>query len=330
MHFNSTYLKILAVTLLIGSGLTGSAFAQINTADSLGFRFNNSYLGARSVALAEAPVSDAPQINGMYSNPATLLFSSGSMQLTGNSLYNPANNVMIQNLTTPLFSSDDMFLGMGVSLQHQGSSQLASTESPHPRFNQYDFSLAYAWKLHPTLSLGSRVDLAYGNANNTEKFASTAALGFTYTPSSSISYGIVYKGTGYRYKQLGSGLYYRTNDDGTTILSRHQLPHRLELGAALSFPSQINESQFVLTFSNEKVFGEPGLIYRGGLEVFMTQAISLRGGYFYSSPDANGARFGIGIDLVPLTISYSYASGNPELTGQFHQISISANLFNKP
>lgn len=322
----SLVIKALISVFIASICISGTAFAQINTADSLGFHFNSSYLGARSIALADAQMADAAGINGMYSNPATVLFARSRSQLTGNSLYNPAYNVMIQNLTTSLVSSDNTFLGLGVGMQHQGYSPLASTSSPYLLFNQYDLSVAYAGKLHPTVSIGTRIDVSYGKTGDSESFASTAALGFIYTPSSSVSYGIVYKGTGYTNKEIGSGLYYRTDNDGTTTLSRHELPHRLELGAALRFPSQINESTFVLTFANEKVFGEPGLIYRGGLEVFITQALSLRGGYFYSSPKANGVRMGMGIDFFPISLSYSYAPDNPELIGQFHQLGISVNF----
>lgn len=318
------FLGILFVLLLF---VTDTSNAQVNLPpDSTGFHFWYSSHDARSTAMANATVADPLTINEFNSNPASLPFNPRLPDITTHSIYNASRNVLIENITGSIKMRQNRYLSIGVTFQQSGLSFSPLVNTNQLSFSEYSLDLAYTQLVSPTFSFGAKVSSTYGTTEQNDAWTANASLGLFYAPTSSISYGIIYKGTGYQTDWLGSGLQYSrlVGSEHTDVITAER-PHRLELGATLRFPSLSNYPDFVLSFTNEKLFNMPGLVYRGGIELYLIESIALRGGYFHSSY-IQGGRVGLGLHFNPISIDYAYAPTNLELTGQTHQLSISANF----
>lgn len=302
------------------------------TSDSLGFHLMDSVLGARSSSLANTQVSDSYSLEGIYSNPASFLFSETNTKVLVNSFYSPYYNVVAQNITGVIKRNDRHYFALGGSLKHTGPEI-----DPFPKptrflnFTQIGLSLNYATMISSTFSMGLGLNSVYGITDDVSDWAIRSRIGLFYAPSPSVSYGVSYSGFGSsRYTNLGGGLLYSYQENetgegnGTTLLIE-RAPHRLEIGTTFRFPTLSNQPNFKLSFANEKIFGEPGLIYKGGLEIYPFDLIALRGGYFYS-PYAQGGRAGIGLLLSGVTIDYAFANSLIGINGNAHLISISLNF----
>lgn len=317
---------IFLICCLFGSAFPNQTAAQ-NPAipDTTEFHFWYASFDARSMALANATIADPLTSSGLYSNPAILPFNTELPRLAFHSVYNSQRNIFTENLSSPIVNQNDKKLLVGATFLHNGPDDIPLSESRQLLFTQINFDLAYGQMLTSSLSMGFKLNVDYGNTESTSSITSNTSLGFIYSPSPMISYGIVYKGTGYQNKWLGSGLlYYRTGQEATQI-STVELPQRLEIGASLRFPSLAEHPDFVLSFSNEKLFGEPGLVYRGGIEIYVLDQLSLLGGYFHSS-FVSGGRAGLGLHFDSMKINYAYTPNNLDLSGRSHLLSISLIL----
>lgn len=293
--------------------------------DSTEFHFWYSTFDARSMALANATMADPLSSSGLYSNPGLLPFNSNQPGMVFHSAYNSQRNIFTENLTAPILNRNNKKLLLGATLLHNGPDRVLPTNNRQLLFTQFNVDIAYGQMLAPSISMGFKLNIDYGRTETANSITSNASLGFIYSPSPMISYGLVYKGTGYQNEWLGSGLsYYRTGQEATQITTI-ELPQRLEMGATLRFPSLTEHPDFVLSFSNEKLFGEPGLIYRGGIEIYVLDELSLLGGYFHSSM-VKGGRVGLGVLFESMKINYAYTHNNLDLSGKSHLLSISINI----
>lgn len=296
--------------------------AQTGTADSSAWHFWYFRPDARSSSLAGATVSDPLNRVGVYANPAQIAMRTFATGFSVNTSYLRAASVAAENVTVPLFTESGGTMMAGATFHHPVESSTGYTWSNRPNFRQIRFDLAYAQIILPRLSVGLGIQGSYGSTDAGGRWTGNATLGFYYSATSMLSYGLVYRGTGYRNDWLGSGLvYYRNPTDSETRIVTVPVPHRLELGATLRFPAVSEHPEFILSFSNEKLFGQQGLVYRGGLEFFLSRSLILRGGYFYSNP-VQGARLGGGLLLDPVEIDYSFTFSTLDRTGSVHQLSL--------
>lgn len=319
------YLIIFFIFLWIFLFIPDKSYGQFVTQDTTEYRFWYSGFDARSTAMADANVADPFNLNGLYANPATLVFSTASSPVINNSLFNPSRGIILENLTASLKSTSSYRLVGGLTIQ---SSALKSDPLLNPgqlKLSQVDMTLGYAWMIHPSLSAGLRLNSMYGQTSESNVWTYNGSLGFLYAPSSSVSYGIVYKGSGIHEGWIGAEPFYQLNEENKTIVYSVSAPHRLELGVTLRFPSLAAYPDIVLSFSNEKIFGVDGLIYKGGTEIKIQDYMVLRGGYFFS-PFAEGGRFGLGFLFDAFKLDYAYAPTNIDITGRSHQVSITFNL----
>lgn len=330
-HFIPTYaagtigISVVACLFLNMIPLAGSAQERPVLPGNSGAAYYFWYSGfdARSTALADATVADPLTISGIYSNPASIIFNSRHPRLAVHSLYNSSRNIFVENITSSVSLARDKKIALGVTIHHRGFMKSYFMPDNQLTFAQYDFNLAYAQALTPTLSMGINIKSMYGEAETNSAWTNNASLGLFYAPSASVSYGVVYRGTGYQNKELGSGMYFhQAGADGNTTVFLTELPHRLEVGTTLRFPYLDTYPDFVLSFSSEKLFEESGFIYRGGIEIYILKTIILRGGYFHSSP-VEGMRFGGGLLFNSVTLNYSYAVNNLDQSGESHQLTIS-------
>lgn len=302
-----------------------SSAQTATNSDTTNFHFWYSSLDARAVSLAGATMADPLTSNGLYSNPGILPFNNNRPQLSLHTVYNSQHNILTENATASLLKNKDKHLLLGATLLHNGPDKISIANGDQLSFTQLNLALAYGQMITSSLSVGGRIKMDYGHSWSGDKFASDASLGFIYSPSSKISYGLVYKGTGFQNAWLGSGLsFFKTGAQHTQITTT-QLPQRLELGATLRFPSLAKHPDFVLSLSNEKMFGKRGLVYKGGLEVYLLDNLTIRGGYFHS-PFVEGGRLGLGLLLNSFKIDYAYSYNNLDLNGSSHLLSITVNL----
>lgn len=299
-----------------------SSYGQVLAEDEMEYRLWYSGFDARSSAMANANVADPFDLNGLHTNPAIPVFSSNSPALISNSLYNPDRAVVLENITVSLNRHTSHRLTGSATVQSSRLSENLVSTPGQMQFTQVDLTLGYSWLLFQTLSAGLAVHSLYGKTATSEVLTHNASFGFLYEPSSLVSYGLVYRGTGIAENRLGAEPVYELTEESETIVTGIQAPHRLELGLTLRFPSLVRYPDFILSLSNEKIFGVDGLIYRGGLEVNVQNFLALRGGYFFS-PFAEGSRLGLGFLLDAFRLDYAFAPTSIDMTGKSHQISIS-------
>ena len=73
----------------------------------------------------------------------------------------------------------------------------------------------------------------------------------------------------------------------------------------MRFPSTSNATVFTLSVVNEKVFGQDGILYKGGMEVYLMKFLGLRGGYIFEPNLGGSARFGLGLRSDHFQLDYS-------------------------
>lgn len=327
---------ILSV-LLVGIGLFhGESVKAQFSSDSTGMYFSNLAYGARSISLANTDVSDSYSLEGIYTNPAAFLFSENNFRVSSNFFHNTDHNVTSENLNAIITRSNQQFLAVGTSFHHNNPSGFTLAQPKTPvQFNQFGASVFYASLLTSTLSIGGGLSGVYGYTEDDWDWGITSNLGLFYAPSTSVSYGLAYSGVGGRRDNLGAGLWYApTQDpgsseedelDNSTVINLARAPHRLDIGATFRFPAMSPQPNFKISFANEKIFGEPGLIYKVGLEIFPSEIIALRGGYLFSQY-LSGLRLGLGFMLENLTVDYSFAETTLGVQGYSHQLGVSISL----
>lgn len=314
------------VFCLLLSTITMSGRAQSILPDTTKFKHWYSSFDARSASMANANVADRLNSNRMYANPALLPYNTNLSGLAVHSVYHSEKNVLTENVTASLFRSENRRLLLGTTFLSNGPSSSPIGSTDQLSFTELNVDLAYGQMLNSSLSMGFRLNGNYGQTESDNSFTTNASVGFVYAPSSMVSYGLVYKGTGFQNDFFGAGLsYFRPEGAEATQLSTTKLPQRLEIGTTLRFPSLAEHPDFVLSFSNEKLFGESGLVYRGGIEIYVIDKMRLRGGYFHS-PIAQGLRVGLGMEFGPVQMDYAYADNNLDLSGHSHLMSISLDF----
>jgi hypothetical protein len=92
----------------------------------------------------------------------------------------------------------------------------------------------------------------------------------------------------------------------------------------MRFPSQdTTRKQFLgITIANEKILGQDGLIYRGGIEVFPSSVLALRLGYEVG-PELSGYACGAGLVVNVVRLDYALSRQG---VGFLHYATITCEL----
>lgn len=278
--------------------------------------------GARTAALGDATVADIRDLSAINMNPAALSFVSDINSVQVNTIQNWNNNLMLENLTFPVFKYAKHTIAAQLGFHHRGlelTNILGTTPLPQPNMLMYQFDLAYSISFQDVLSFGVFNNISFAQNEIAQYWTYYPILGLLYAPSHSISYGIVFRG-------LGRSVTYLFPDNRTTALGSQNLRESLELGATLQLPVDLKATSFAIYFANEKRFGQDGLWYKAGLEIDRLSYLSLRGGIILQ-PETNiyAPRFGIGIvtNMVELNYAISY---DKRLYERFHQLGLTLHL----
>lgn len=318
-------LSVLACCLLLGISTIPAMAQSSESSENPGYQFWYATFDARSMSMANATSADPLNPNKLYSNPGLLPFNPQKTALGFHSSYNSTYNVLVENITSTAFSGKDKKMVIGATMLTNSNKTIPSQPATQLSFTQFNLDVAYGQMLTSSLSMGVKVNVDYGKTEAGSAYTTNASVGAIYAPSTIVSYGLVYRGTGYRTEWLGSGLSYIGSAQGPTQISATKLPHRLEIGTTLRLPSMAEYPDFAISLSNEKLFGEPGLVYRGGLEIYFWDKFVMRGGYFYSS-FVQGGRVGAGFVLEPLKINYAFANNTLDQNGRNHLLSITLDF----
>ena len=308
---------LLGIILTVLLFMPGTTHAQ-GDLDTLQVETN--FPGARSYALGGATMAHAYNVSSIVLNPATLSFIREQRQVGVNTFHNWTNNMISEELDLPIARVGIHSAALRVSaittgyetFNYQGTSPLRK-----PNFKRYQFTGAYSVAVTDVLSAGVLANLFYAEGLNNNTWDASFDFGILYSPLSSASYGIALRG-------IGPEVNYYMNRRGETNLFLQDKQQSLEISGTFYFPDFAEHKTFILSFSNEKVFSEDGLRYRGGLEILPIKQLAARAGYVYA-PAHEGIRVGLGINLDWFKISYAVAPQRGFNDGA-HYLSASLNF----
>lgn len=267
--------------------------------------------GARAVAMADAHVAEASDINGLYWNPASMAFLRKNPMII-NYTSSPAGGGSSFLVAVPVSTGQDQALGLGFSYE-EGRTDGAN--DPPTSFKQYGVDLASAVSIAYSLSLGVRVSVLFAHNDEFQSIRGSTSFGIMYSPEPAISYAFVYNG-------LSLGASYSV-DSSQGLFTEEQFPRNFEIGLAFHYPSSREQRVVTVTLANQKFVGLDGLAYKGGVEVSPWRVLNLRAGYM-SGPHGSEGRCGIGIQSPWMVLQYAIAPHKDR--GPIHHAGVSIVL----
>ncbi len=293
---NKKILYLVTVPIMTMNALMGQTFFEFNGRPVNG--------AARSASLAGAAAGEAYDVNTMYSNPAALSFYRHSSVIVS-SMFGWTGQSFDNTVTLPPYHIDnEQVIAAGLA----GSFYGEKWTQPYFAYNGID--IGYSIRLHHTLSIGTLVNFRYGNSSLSGLWATSGAIGGFYAPSPGISYGLVVDG-------IGVGVMY--GNDGTIKYQRN-LDQSIRIGSSFRFPSLIRIPYITLSLESQKFTSKSQILYRGGIETYPSQFVSLRIGIIASSLSTAGT-YGVGFNFDHVRIDYALSPSRS--VDRFHQISIS-------
>lgn len=280
-------------------------------------------ISARTAALGDATVGDPTEISVINVNPAGLAFVNDLKEAQINISQNWNNNVMLENITLPAFQFKNHSVAAQFSIHHDRGLEslnfLGVNPLPQPKITMYQLDVVYSVTIADVLSFGVLNNFSHAENSIAQFSTYHPTLGIMYAPSGSVSYGIAFRG-------LGRSIVYNVVNTSATTLGSQDLRESLELGAALQFPGNADQTHLSIVLSNEKRFGETGVWYKAGFEWTAFSYLALRTGIIFKPEnDVYAPRFGTGIGTDFFTLDYAVSYSN-DLYERFHQLGITLHL----
>lgn len=277
----------------------------------------------RTAAMGDATIADYTDITSVNINPAALSFVRNPLSVHVHTSQTWNNNVFGGQATVPLVLGRAHRAVGQFGYHHPApdfmesiSDHLGTTLHPEPQMDLFRFELAYSWSIEERVSLGIMNRVTHASDMEQSHWAYHPTLGIVYAPTQSISYGAVFRGP-------GRSLVYEIDDDGETNIISEYLLNSLEVGATLLYPVDTDHTYLAVSISNEKRFGEDGIHYKGGLEVYLTPIFALRMGVIFQSfQEQYTPRFGFGLGRNDFRFDYALSHKN-YFNEHFHQIGMS-------
>ncbi|HCV43899.1 MAG TPA: hypothetical protein DGH68_10485 [Bacteroidetes bacterium] len=271
---------------------------------------------ARAAGMADAIVSDATDVSGLYWNPAVLSFlREGSLIFSYSleKLGEGEDNIMNENLVAPVIDDQGWGLGIGATYSHVGSVSPGSPLSGY-KYQQVGVDIGLATAITKFFSVGVTTRGKYGRVDSQSMGAMSTTFGICYFPTPGLSYGISYQG-------FGDGIEYTVDTlSAQTNIARFELPHSLQFGLTARWKALNEKPIVVLNVSSQKVLGINGAVYKGGVEYWPMDFLALRAGY-WAGTDTRSARFGCGLRFDDWQLDYALSTTKRE--PRFHQFSLS-------
>lgn len=314
--------------LLLCIALPGEGWAQLTDTTNAGQRGAPTVYktNARASAMADATVGDPTNLAVINVNPAGLSFVQNHNSFQANISQNWNNNVLLENFTLPAFKFDNHAFAAQFAIHHDRGLEslniLGNNPMPQPKITMYQVDMVYSFTAWDVLSFGVLNNFSFAQNSIARYWTYYPVFGMMYAPSQSISYGLAFRGLG------RSVVYNVVNDTGLTTLGSQDLRESLELGAALQFPVDTDNTYLSISLANEKRFGEDGIWYKAGFELKSFSYLALRAGLiFQPETEIYAPRFGLGVTSDLLTLDYAI-SYSKELYERYHQLGITLHLDN--
>lgn len=321
--------------LILGFSIPGICYAQLtDTTDTDRRGAPRVYkYSARTGALADATVADRKYLSSININPAALALVEDLSMLQVNVSQNLNNNMMLENVTLPAFRLGNHFLGVQLGIHHDRGFEtfnlLGNNPQPRPSMTIYQMDVVYAFSIRDVFSFGVLNNISYSKNIIAQYITYYPTLGILYSPSRSLSYGLVFRGLG------RSPTYFIPEPNQSNCLQRdncittfgsQELRKSLEVGASLKLPAEEDSANFSIYVANEKRFSQDGLWYKAGLEVTRLSNLALRGGILYqSAQNILAPRFGLGLLTSVIELDYTI-SHSKELFERYHQMAITIHI----
>lgn len=252
-------------------------------------------VSARAAALGDSYVAEPTDAGDLFGNPATLSFLSEWSLFMGHST-EWEDQMMSENLALAFPSDRIGCFGLGVSVAHTGYIKDSPRASVKMRVLRYLLGVGYAQKITSSLGVGGNLGFRYTESGEFRATEFTPALGFLYSPSPEISYGLLYSNQGspleFTYDSLSAA--WKTEDRQQTV----------QIGLVLRLHLWRTDTTLTMALANEKVLRVHGITYKGGIELRPIDFLSFRAAYFVT-PDVVYPRFGIGLSFRGLRIDYA-------------------------
>ena len=264
----------------------------------------------RGDSFADAYSADAFDVTSMYGNPASLSYLYNESVVVSDYITWAVKSHTI-SAATPVFLNQDFHFGIGASYESNGKVfQESGNGIP---MKSYELDIAVSTRVIPTLSVGVLAGVRKFTFADLSRPSDWAQLGVFYNPLPGIAYGLVY-----RYR---NGLAFVKAGDALSLVRYRYTPADLELGAAMTYPSNAVSPIVSLSLSTVKTFPSAERFnIKGGLEVYPVNFLALRLGYKVGST-TNVPRFGIGVHVRNFRCDFGI--GPNQSDEQFHGFSLS-------
>lgn len=299
--------KILILTLLILLFPFGRPYPAL--AATTGFNFLKLGIGARPLAMGEAYVALADDINAIYWNPA------GLVQLRRQEIGFTYNR-WFEDIGYYFFGYSQLFNDsvFALSVYYLGTENIEGSDeasNPTGEFSVYDlaFAFSYSRKLTDKLSTGLNLKFISEKLENEDANAFAFDLGALYKT------GIPNLVLGLNIQNVGTKIRFITQSASLPLNWKFGLAYKL-------FPTY----PVTLTLDANKL--ENRDIYFGlGAEWWLGDYLALRIGRKFNSRIDDEFRFGLGLKVEDLRLDYAYIPHN--ILGDTHQFSVGF-YFGKP
>ena len=255
--------------------------------------------------MADTYVAEVYDVGVMYWNPGAISLLEASSLAVDH--YNEiGSGFMNDGAAIALPISQQLAMGVGGFVSSMRHSAFDGTGTL--RAIMYGFNVDVGANFGSGFGLGGSIAGDQLVSSDRQPWSTSWSLGLLYAPAPDISYGLVYG-------EMGR----KTVVDGQAIM-QEKLPRHLEVGITMRYPSARQRQIVSIAFANEKIFGQDGLLYKIGLEVWPLRFLALRSGYI-AGPLVGVGRYGLGVrtDLFGLDYAFSPASSYEG----FHQFTIS-------
>jgi len=295
------FARVLCVILVVRT-FTDQGYGQSSqSASTLAFG-----IGARATALGGAYISEGWDVTSMYWNPAALSFIN-HRSISGSIVLRESRSLQ-HFVTLPIQISQDQIVAVGTVGSLTGEPWM------QPYFTYYGTDIAFAQKLATTVSIGALVNVRYSSLSNTSLWAAAGSLGFFYSPTPAVSYGIVYNG-------LGWGITYNTTGSTRHISYDKNLQRTLQVGATLRIPgNSFRRPDVTIAMASESFLGQSEFAYKAGVEVLLIESLAARIG-IHREPDGLQTKGGFGVFTKFFQLDYAMSPSGT--SGKFHELSIS-------
>jgi hypothetical protein len=327
MNRNNMFLILTLFTLVVFAGslpLYGGDVARIGTAGGVQVQVP---VGARSLAMSGANISDVQGLEAIFWNPAGLGNLKGraagafsTMQIFSDIRVNYlALGINFGRLGTIGFDLKSMDFGDIPVTTNQDMDGL-SGQTFAPTF--VTAGITYSRRLTDAISVGLVGKYILESIPRAEASALAFDMGIQYFTVGGIegfSLGIALKNIGQSMQYTGSAFLVQAQDAGSNInefreipTAKHKLPATIEFGVGYEYNiNEMNSLMLAGNFQNEN-FGDDG--FKFGLEYTYSDFLALRGGYLYQDveSDAQLYTFTVGLGLrttvgaTDLIFDYAY------------------------